>query len=155
MYNAGLIHILIACSASFILIFISRATQRQGAIPVAWKITRCFMKNSFVLILFIGTWIVTGCATLQYPPPPTPEVQSLPPATFGTLADVSAKFAELHSPDQSGFLLLTPNDDAFRWRLALIDHATQSIDAQYFIWQSDETGALLLYRFLEPRPPCP
>jgi putative cardiolipin synthase len=107
------------------------------------------MKNSFVLILFIGTWIVTGCATLQYPPPPTPEVQSLPPATFGTLADVSAKFAELHSPEQSGFLLLTPNDDAFRWRLALIDHATQSIDAQYFIWQNDETGALLFDRLLK------
>jgi len=113
------------------------------------------MKNSIVLIIIIGTLIVTGCATIQYPPPSTPEVQSLPPAAFGTLADVSAKFAELHSPDQSGFLLLTPNDEAFRWRLALIDHATQSIDAQYFIWQSDETGALLLYRFLEPRPPCP
>ena len=112
------------------------------------------MKNSIVLIIIIGTLIVTGCATIQYPPPSTPEVQSLPPAAFGTLADVSAKFAELHSPDQSGFLLLTPNDEAFRWRLALIDHATQSIDAQYFIWQSDETGALL-YRFLEPRPPRP
>ena len=47
------------------------------------------------------------------------------------------------------FLLLTPNDDAFRWRLALIDHATQSIDAQYFIWQNDETGALLFDRLLK------
>jgi putative cardiolipin synthase len=128
------------------LIFISRATQRQGAIPVAWKITGCIMKNLFVLILFIGTWIVTGCATLQYPPPPTPEVVSLLPATLGTLADVSAKFAELHSPEQSGFLLLTPNDDAYHWRLALMDHATQSIDAQYFIWQNDQTGALLFDR---------
>jgi hypothetical protein len=40
------------------LIFISRATQRQGAIPVAWKITGCFMKNSFVLMSPENAWRV-------------------------------------------------------------------------------------------------
>ena len=45
--------------------------------------------------------------------------------------------------DDSACLLLSCNDDAFNWGLALIDHATTSIDVQYFIWQDDETGNLL------------
>ena len=45
-------------------------------------------------------------------------------------------------------MLLSRNNDALNWRLALADHATTSIDAQYFIWQSDETGALLFNRLL-------
>jgi putative cardiolipin synthase len=86
---------------------------------------------------------------LKYPPPPTPKVHALPPAATGTLAEVSAKFAQTHTAQQSGFMLLTPNDETLRWRLALIDHATTSIDVQYFIWQHDETGALLFDRLLK------
>jgi putative cardiolipin synthase len=71
------------------------------------------------------------------------------PATSGILADVSARFAETHPAGQSGFLVLTPNDTAYKWRLALIDHATQSIDAQYFIWENDEAGVLLFDRLLK------
>jgi putative cardiolipin synthase len=107
------------------------------------------MKSIIARILIVGILILTGCATLKYPPPPTPEVHALPPATSGTLADVSLKFAKTHSLDQSGFLLLTENDAGFRWRLALIDHAVKSIDAQYFIWQNDETGKLLFDHLLK------
>jgi putative cardiolipin synthase len=39
--------------------------------------------------------------------------------------------------------------DALRWRLALIDTATTSIDAQYFIWKEDAVGSLLLDRLLQ------
>jgi putative cardiolipin synthase len=46
-------------------------------------------------------------------------------------------------------LLLTGNDAALQWRLALIDQATVAIDAQYFIWQSDEAGMLLFDRLLK------
>jgi len=44
--------------------------------------------------------------------------------------------------------LLLLRNDAFNWRLALADHATTSIDAQYFIWQDEETGLLLFDHLL-------
>ena len=100
-------------------------------------------------ILFVNLIVISGCATLKYPPPPSPEVHFLAPATSGALAEVSTRFAETHTAEQSGFLLLTPNDVAYKWRLALIDHATKSIDVQYFIWQRDESGILLFDRLLK------
>jgi putative cardiolipin synthase len=99
-------------------------------------------------MLFMVTVIFTGCTTLK-PPPPTPNVYSLAPAASGVLAEVSNEFANTHELGQSGFMMLQPNDEALKWRLALIDHAVKSIDAQYFIWQSDETGRLLFDRLLK------
>lgn len=107
------------------------------------------MKNIITKIIALSLFFISGCATIKYPPPPTPEVYTLPPATSGVLADVSTRFTETHPVGQSGFRLLTANDVAYRWRLALIDHATQSIDVQYFIWQRDEAGILLFERLLK------
>jgi putative cardiolipin synthase len=69
------------------------------------------------------------------------------PAT-GELAATERAFAAEHGSDQSGFLLINRNDEAFRWRLALIDHAVSSIDIQYFMWHHDETGLLFAHRVL-------
>ena len=107
------------------------------------------MKNIIAYLLVVAVLLVGGCATLQYPPPPTPDVYSMPAAPSGVLSRVSSQFAETHAPEQSGFLILSNSSEAFKWRLALIDHATKSIDAQYFIWQNDETGNLLFLRLLE------
>ena len=107
------------------------------------------MKNIILKIIAISLLFISGCATIKYPPPPTPEVHSLPPATSGVLSKVSIRFTKTHPVGQSGFRLLTANDVAYRWRLALIDHATQSIDVQYFIWQKDEAGILLFERLLK------
>jgi putative cardiolipin synthase len=46
-------------------------------------------------------------------------------------------------------MLLIRNDDTLNWRLALIDHAVSSIDAQYFIWEDNETARLLLDRLIK------
>jgi putative cardiolipin synthase len=46
-------------------------------------------------------------------------------------------------------MLLIRNDDALNWRLALIDHAVSSIDAQYFIWEDNKTARLLLERLIK------
>jgi len=86
------------------------------------------MRNIITKILFVSLLVISGCATLKYPPPATPEVHFLEPATSGALAEVATRFDETHTAEQSGFLLLTPNDMAYKWRLALIDHATKSID---------------------------
>jgi putative cardiolipin synthase len=46
------------------------------------------------------------------------------------------------------FVPLNLGIDALRMRLALIDSATRSIDAKYFIWTEDHTGSLLLERII-------
>ena len=107
-----------------------------------------FMRSITANLLFIIILIVSGCTTLRTPPP-TPNVYSLPPTTSGTLAEVSLKVSRTYAPGQSGFLLLAHNQEALKWRLALIDNATVSIDAQYFIWQADATGKLLFNRLLK------
>jgi len=46
------------------------------------------------------------------------------------------------------FVPLNRGPDALRMRLALIDSATTSIDAKYFIWHEDHTGSLMLERII-------
>lgn len=107
-----------------------------------------FMRSITANLLIIVILIGSGCTTLRTPPP-TLNVYSMPPATSGTLAEVSLKVSRIYAPGQSGFLLLEHNNEALKWRLALIDHATVSIDAQYFIWQDDAVGKLLFDRLLK------
>ncbi|MHC4712417.1 MAG: phospholipase D-like domain-containing protein [Planctomycetota bacterium] len=90
---------------------------------------------------------ICGCKTLP-PRPPTPEVRALSPATAGALAEAAAALTSMVPAGHSGFLLLDRNDEALKWRLALIDSATTSIDAQYFIWDSDAAARLLFDRLL-------
>ena len=51
-----------------------------------------------------------------------------------------------HGNDVSGFHLLERNEDALRWRLALIDSARHSLDLHYCVWFGDSVGVLLLQR---------
>lgn len=108
------------------------------------------IKMRFKIILLISLLSLTfgGCATLK-PAPPQPEVFSLPPAKSGLLSETSARISEILGPDESAFMVLIRNDDALNWRLALIDHAVSSIDAQYFIWEDNETARLLLDRLIK------
>lgn len=93
-------------------------------------------------ILFLISVFTCGCGTLP-PRPPIPDVYALPPASSGTLAEVSRVFSDTHEPGECGFLLLPRNDEALKWRRALIDNATSSIDIQYFKWSDDEVGSYL------------
>lgn len=106
------------------------------------------LKLNFGLLVVLLTLITTSCTTLP-PAPPQPFVKSLSPASSGTISEISGRVATQLNEDESGYLLLSRNDDALNWRLALADHATTSIDAQYFIWQNDETGILLFDRLLK------
>jgi len=110
------------------------------------KTKRGMFSNRCALIIVI--LFFSGCATLP-DPPITPDIYNLPPAESGMLAEVSEKFSKTVAAGQSGFFILEHNDWAMDWRLALIDHATVSIDAQYFIWQADAAGRLLFNRLLK------
>ena len=48
----------------------------------------------------------------------------------------------------SWFHIQDVGPEALRWRLAMIDTATVSLDAQYFIWKQDAVGSLMMERVL-------
>jgi putative cardiolipin synthase len=99
------------------------------------------------MILSLVLLWVAGCATIQKDFPRT-ESYAQPPSTEGVLARAAKEMLGDLKPNRSGFLMLARNDQAFRWRLALIDLAEYTIDTQYFIWHGDECGILLLERLL-------
>lgn len=68
------------------------------------------------------------------------------PASTGVLAEVSKHVSRRFGRGRSGFHLIPKNDDALRWRLALIDEAKVSVDIQYYIWNRDDAGWLLMDR---------
>ncbi|NOY00456.1 MAG: phospholipase D family protein [Verrucomicrobia bacterium] len=90
--------------------------------------------------------LVTSCASLKKPTG-TPDSHSLPPASKGKLANLDD--SANRKQGDSSFQLLAANKAALDWRLALCDHATTSLDLQYYIWQNDETGTLLFLRLLK------
>jgi putative cardiolipin synthase len=91
--------------------------------------------------------LTTGCGTLPRNPP-RPYMESLSTATDGLLTDTRTDVTKKLKEGESAFLLVDSNRDALQWRLALVDHATTSVDVKVFIWQDDETGRLLLSRVL-------
>jgi cardiolipin synthase C len=104
--------------------------------------------------------LLAGCSTTVKAPFEMPEAEwTQPAASDGLLAqieaDVTARakpLGEQHSHSKagiSGFKLLDRGEDALRWRLALIDSATQSIDTQYYLYHGDNTGLLFTSRLLE------
>lgn len=121
-------------------------TMRRRAIKVSESMNTT--ENIFFAFLFLTCIFICGCGTLP-PRPPTPDVYSLPPATSGTPAEVSRVFSDTHKHGECGFLLLSRNDEALKWRRALIDNATSSIDAQYFLWANDDIGLFLFEGLLK------
>lgn len=72
---------------------------------------------------------------------------SQPPASGVPIWDAVDRAAAGKSPDW--FVPVNTGPEALRWRLALIDSATEHLDAKYFIWSEDHTGSLMLGRILE------
>jgi putative cardiolipin synthase len=66
-------------------------------------------------------------------------------ATHGTLAAAVRPKLAAH-PGQSGFCELALGGEALAVRLALADAAQRSLDSQYFIWNKDMAGRVLLER---------
>ena len=80
---------------------------------------------------------------------PLPERQGIAPSEALTLTDTTPIGAAvlqgqaLH-PGESGVIPLAGGDEAFAARVLLARTALQSLDVQYYIWQADTTGYLLL-----------
>ena len=101
----------------------------------------------FFPVILTAALLLSACAT---PLKPHPQ-----PESFSLSSDpASEAWKPLHSnlpADRatSWFDIQDIGPQALRWRLALIDTATASIDAQYFIWKDDAVGSLLLERVLQ------
>lgn len=102
--------------------------------------------------------LITGCAgPVRAPFEVPPEERALAAAPAGPLASLEQAIktrvnveqpSDSASAQHSGFKLLNRSEDALRWRLALIDSATQSIDTQYYLYHGDSTGLLFTNRLL-------
>jgi putative cardiolipin synthase len=86
--------------------------------------------------------ILAGCATLPKDHPPSPSsAWDRPQET--RLGRVFAGDMERH-PGLSGFCPLSSGIDAFVARMALAQAADRTLDLQYYIFHSDQTGKLIL-----------
>ena len=89
--------------------------------------------------------VLSACATL--PTEPAPRADALPLDVTGTTTlGLRARAATAPHGSDSGIRLLDTGHDAFLERAALIEAAERSIDAQYYIWNSDTTGRYMAAR---------
>jgi putative cardiolipin synthase len=93
--------------------------------------------------------MLSGCATHQLRDVPLQHSYALPPSPSGTLSGVAQRIEQLNGPGKSTYLALSDNLDALRWRLLLADLATETIDAQYYLWNGDESGRLLALHLID------
>ena len=96
---------------------------------------------ALAMVLLLG-----GCATINWDYPRTPSKAFAHPETT-TVGALFGEAADKH-PGLSGFSLVEYGENAFLARLAMIDLAEKTLDAQYYIWSADTTGRILASRLL-------
>jgi putative cardiolipin synthase len=98
------------------------------------------------LLIAVASIGLAGCRSL--PERVAPVETSLPAAQYGSLADFGERIEAMLGSGESAHWLLDRNELALEARLALADEAAESLDLQYFVWQSDASGHLLADRAL-------
>lgn len=98
-------------------------------------------------VLFTAAALLVGCATYPIGDPPRHTV-AVAPAEDGAVTSFVRQVSTRLDARESAYWLVASSVDALASRLALLDSAQVSLDIQYFIWQDDVTGSLLLERLL-------
>ncbi len=99
-----------------------------------------------VVLACAALLLLGACSSLRSGYVKRPSVALTPPAAAPNVHYAESRVAS-HG-DQSGFRLLADNNDALMSRVTLADHATHSIDLQYYIFDNDATGRLMMQRLL-------
>ncbi|MEZ4600378.1 MAG: phospholipase D family protein [Syntrophotaleaceae bacterium] len=102
-----------------------------------------FIRFGMVLCLSV---MIAACATL-----PKDYLRTDSTAFSNYLAtDLGQFFAEAEGehPGKSGFALIRSGKHAFTSRIAMTELAQKSLDLQYYIWEPDATGRILMERLL-------
>jgi putative cardiolipin synthase len=90
--------------------------------------------------------LLGACATVNWDYPRTSSNAFAHPETT-TVGLLFQEAADKH-PGLSGFSVVQHGENAFLARLAMIDLAEKTLDAQYYIWDSDTTGRILASRLM-------
>jgi len=103
------------------------------------------------LLLRLGAGLCTlslGACALA--PPDTAQISSyaLPKAEQGPLQRYGDRIESQLAASESAYWLLDRADLALSARLALIDQAQSTLDIQYFIWEPDPSGRILMRRLI-------
>ncbi len=104
-----------------------------------------------VMGLLLVAAMLGGC-TIPYRLPEAPPKSvtfALEPPPENRLDTFSRELMAAHPAEESGFLMLSNNADALRWRLLLADMAEQTLDMQYYVWKADASADLLLRRVIQ------
>jgi putative cardiolipin synthase len=99
--------------------------------------------------LLLAILVLAGCTTLPRGMPHKRQSVALEPCSRCPLGEVTETIRDHQGPHLSGYKVLDGSAEALDWRLALVDHARETLDAQYFIWNADASGLLLLDRMLK------
>ncbi|MCD6681032.1 MAG: phospholipase D family protein [Burkholderiaceae bacterium] len=97
-----------------------------------------------VLAPLAGFLTMVGCASLPSLEGRTPSTALDAEQAQATRLGVATRPLVAAHPGTSGLLPLTDARAAFAARALLARHAERTIDVQYYIWQDDVTGTLLL-----------
>lgn len=99
-----------------------------------------------ILTLVLAIGLLALVLKLAYPLPSRARtVDAAPPlSSGGDLAAAPATDLPADRADRTALHLLPVGIDAFAMRLALVRDARRSVDAQYYIWEDDLSGRLLL-----------
>jgi cardiolipin synthase C len=87
--------------------------------------------------------VLTGSATRPLPDNPRTVSRAFDEPTSTRLGQFFGPAAEEH-PGLSGFRLLSHGREAFIVRLALADLAERCLDMQYYVWDGDTTGRIIV-----------
>ena len=102
------------------------------------------LKYLLYALCFAGIAIIVARILFAVPPNGArANSVALPATTTGPLAEAMAR-RRVDGGGQTGVAPLQNGADAFAARILLADAAVSSIDVQYYIWQGDLTGFLLL-----------
>ena len=102
---------------------------------------------STIIACLIAMMAFTGCASMPLDYPKTASA-ALTDTQNTSLAKSSAGWRAAR-PNRNGFYPLSQGMDAFGARLALMDRAERSIDAQYFLMKPDKAGLVFSGKLME------
>ena len=106
---------------------------------------------SVVLGLVLISAMLGGCFSMPrvLPEAPPKAVTFAREPQAGNRLDALSRELLAGRPEaESGFLMLSNNADALRWRLMLADMAEETLDMQYYLWNKDAGADLLLDRVI-------
>ena len=105
---------------------------------------RCTIPRWMCLFLWLGCAMLQGCAVLPANTGRTPS-QALAPDPTSPLVRWATELRQAaRTPHDTGFVLLDTPESAYASRLALVQHATRTLDLQYYVIEADASTEALL-----------